>query len=75
MRSPAYALSWQVWWRYRWGLAACAAVWLVLAVLGLLLPRGMWAPAARGDDPLAPVAAVVLGLSMPAFGLNGSLKE
>jgi hypothetical protein len=69
MRSPILTLSWQEWWRYRWLLAACAAVWVILAALGLLLPRGMWAPAAPGADPLTPVATVVLGLSIPAFGI------
>jgi hypothetical protein len=67
MRSPILALSWQVWWRYRWGLAVCVAVWLLLAGLGLLLPRGMWAPTAPGEDPIMPVVTVVLGLFMPAF--------
>ncbi len=67
MRSPLWALSWSVWRPYRWGLAACAAVWLALAVLGLFLPRGMWAPAAPEDGPIPAVAATVLALSLPAF--------
>src|SRR6478672_3697057 len=67
MRSPALALMGQVWWRYRWGLAACAAAWLMFAALGLLLPRGTWSPASPGDDPLRPVAWVVLVSFVPAF--------
>lgn len=63
MRSPALALTWNVWWRYRWGLAACAAVWLVLAALGLLLPRVASGP----EDHITPVGVMVLGLFVPAF--------
>ena len=59
MSSAALALTRNVWWPYRRGLAVCAVAWLVLAALGLLLPRGAWAPATPQDDPIAPVAAVV----------------
>ncbi len=66
MRSPALALTGTVWRRYRWGLAACAAVWLVLAALGQLLPRGAWAPAAA-DDPIPPLLIVVIGSFAPVL--------
>ena len=67
MRSPALALAWSVWRRYRWGLAACAAVWLVLAALGLLLPRGVWAPATAGNEAITPVGVVVVGAFVPTI--------
>lgn len=66
MRSPALALTGTVWRRYRWGLAVCAAVWLLLTVLGLLLPRGTWTPGPAGE-PIAPVAITVLGLFIPSL--------
>ncbi len=61
MRSPALALTWQVWWRYRWGLLACAAACLVLGALGSLLPPGSWAPALPAGEPLLQVIVVVIG--------------
>ena len=67
MRSPALTLAWSVWQRYRWGLAICAAVWLVLAALGLFLPRGAWAPATAGDEPIGPVAIVIIGSFVPTI--------
>src|SRR5262245_32501178 len=54
MRSPALALTGLVWLRYRWGLAVCAAVWLALAAVALLVPRSVWA-AGPEDGPLLPV--------------------
>jgi hypothetical protein len=67
MRSAALALAWHVWWRYRWGLAMCAAGWLVLAALGMFLPRGAWSPALPTDEPLFPVAIVVIGSFVAAL--------
>ncbi len=67
MSSAAWALARSVWWPYRRGLAVCAAVWLVLAALGLLMPRGAWGPAAPENAPIAPVATVVVGLFLLAF--------
>src|SRR5262245_36366837 len=67
MRSPVLALTWQVWWRFRWGLAVCAGAWLVLAALGWLLPRGWWSPAGPGDEPLVPVLLVIAGAFAPVI--------
>ncbi|HVS35565.1 MAG TPA: hypothetical protein VMS17_08285 [Gemmataceae bacterium] len=67
MRSPVLALAWQVWRPYRRGLAVCAAVWLVLAALGLFMPRGAWAPAAPEGNLIIPAAIVVSALFAAAF--------
>jgi hypothetical protein len=66
MRSPALALMGQVWRRHRWGLAVCAAAWLVSAALVRLLPRAVWAPG-PGDGPLLPVHIVTVGPLMAAL--------
>src|SRR5688500_15089145 len=44
MRSAALALSWQIWWRHRLGLAAVAAALLAFAAVVCALPTGTFGP-------------------------------
>ncbi len=67
MHSPLLALAWLVWWRYRWGLAACAAGWLFAAALALVLPREVWWAAEPGGKPSPVVAILVLGPFLPSL--------
>jgi hypothetical protein len=55
MRTPALALSWQLWYRHRRGIAAAVAGWAVCAALVVVLPR-----AGIDPEPLAGLAAIFL---------------
>jgi hypothetical protein len=84
MRSPALALTGQVWRRYRVGLAICAAVWLALSAVALAAPQVAWLPGPE-DGPLRPAHFVFLFVSfMPvlafvicafAYNRDGPLEE
>jgi hypothetical protein len=59
MRTPALALSWQLWYRHRRGLAAAMACWAICAVLVAVLPR------TGGDrEPLAALGLILLPLTL-----------
>ncbi len=72
MRSPALALTWQVWWRQRWLWAAAAVYVLTLAVVCHALPVGEVASLVGlvGLIPLGWVA--ILGLGFLALLATGS---
>src|SRR5262249_52951488 len=45
MRSPALAITWQVWYRHRWALAGLLAYVVTLAFLFRVQPFGPYTPA------------------------------
>ena len=74
MRSPAWALCWQVWGRHRRGLAACAAVWLAQAVLVHVLPLASSPNLLAGVVVLPSVAVLVYLIYALSFTADTHLE-
>jgi hypothetical protein len=60
MHSPAQAILWQIFWRYRWGFAAACALLLIAIALVRILPD-YWE--LQLDDERLPAVGWLLGMS------------
>ena len=72
MRSPAIAMTWELWARNRWGVAALAGALLALATVGVLLPAG----AAR--EPVFPLSVILFAvgcLTLASMATRGDDRE